>query len=483
MVARPSADNGWFADDLWSIRSYSGDELSSTWTGSWDPTGIGTTGYRPLQTLSAHLRAELLGEESPKKNRYVNIGVAALALSVLGVALWRLGVPLYVGVAAAVIEFTARNFVFTYAWASGSYHGLQMMSFGLALLALAAALAGARYRRTLLAASALLWAVALLLKDQGVFLLPALAAVALVGQAPRRYPARYPDGALDYRRLWGILRDEAKTQWGRADIRAYLAAIVVLAGADVLARFVFVGGAPAAGDPWDSFVQQLGYVFALAGPGQSRLLYWALAAIVVAIALLAPALAPRSSARGLAAPWTVALFALLGLVTSVAFSPARSIEYQVTFPLYFYALLVCTTVVLIVRMLAPRPSAVRAAAVGIAVVAAVSLVSSIRASADLQRTMGPWSIETLRSEYDSVYGPSADRMKLPPARRAAVKTHIAQVGLTGPRQSEPDDVLPYLFCRAKRDRKIRVPNEPVIGDRAVFANFDFVCPHIDGGLR
>ena len=49
LMLRPSEGNGWFADDLWHIRSYTGTELSSTWTGSWDPTGIGTIiGQAPI---------------------------------------------------------------------------------------------------------------------------------------------------------------------------------------------------------------------------------------------------------------------------------------------------------------------------------------------------------------------------------------------------------------------------------------------------
>jgi hypothetical protein len=187
VVSRPSDGNLWFADDLWHVRPYSGSELASTWTGSWDPTGVGIAGYRPLETLTAHLRAELLGEEAPKKNRYLNVGAAALALTVLAAALWYLGVPLWIGLAAGAIEFTTRNFVYTYAWASGGYHALQMLSFGAALLALTAALGRESYRRTLLAISAFLWVVTLLLKDQGLFLLPVVLVIAFAGHAPRRY--------------------------------------------------------------------------------------------------------------------------------------------------------------------------------------------------------------------------------------------------------------------------------------------------------
>ena len=486
LMSRPSDGNGWFADDPWHIRTYTGAELAHAWTGTWEPTGVGTTGYRPLQPLSAHLRSELLGEESPKKSRYLHVGIAALALTVLAAALWRLGVPLYVGLGAAAIEFTARNFVFTYAWASGGYHAQQMLIFGLALLALTAVLAGAGRRRTLLVASAALWAVSLLLKDQGLFLLPALLALALVGPAPRRYAERHPDGALDYGRLWSVLRDEAKAQWRRTDTRAYLVAIVALAVADVFARFVFVGGPPDTGGPldaWNDLLLELGYVVGLAGPGQSEALYWALAGFVLVIALVAPALAPRRAARDLATPWMVALFAVLGLATSIAFAPAQPTQHLVTFPLYFYALLVCASVVLAVRMLAPYRRALRAAAVGIAAIGAVSLVSSIRASTEVQHAMGPWSIDTLKYEYDYTYGPTADRMRIPPARRAAMKAHLAQVGLTGPRQSEPDDVLPYLYCRAQQDKRIRIPHDPAFVGRAVYANLNFVCPYIDGALR
>ena len=481
LVSRPSDGNGWFADDLWHIRSYSGSELASTWTGSWDPTGIGTAGYRPLETLTAHLRAELLGEESPKRNRYVNLVAAALALTVLAAALWYLGIPLWIGLGAAVIEFTARNFAFTYAWPSAGYHALQMLSFGLALLALTAALRRERHRSVLLALSVFMWVVTLLLKDQGLFLLPFLLAVAFVGHAPRRYGSSHPDGALGYERLWDVLRAEAKAQWARMDIRAYSAAIVLVAAADVIARFVFVGEVTTdEHSPWSEVVSQTGHVFVLTGNGPSATpLYWAIAGAVLLFTLLIPAVAPSRPARDLATPWVLTLLAVFGLVTSLGFAPARSAAYQVSFPLYFYGLLLCATVLLILRMLAQRPGAARIAGITAVVVAAVSLVASTRGAADLQRAMGPWSIETIKFEYDLTYGPLAERAKLPSARQDAVNAHLAEVGLGEARSAEPDDSLPYLYCRAQHDSRIRIPEtSAVYGGQDVLANLEFTCPHV-----
>lgn len=484
LVSRPSDGNWWFADDLWHIRSYSGSELASTWTGSWDPTGIGTAGYRPLETLTAHLRAELLGEESPKKNRYVNVVAAALALTVLAAALWYLGVSLWIGLGAAVIEFTARNFAFTYAWPSAGYHALQMLSFGLALLALAIALRRERHRRVLLAASAFLWVVTLLLKDQGLFLLPLLLAVVFVGHAPARYRSSYPDGALGYERLWSVLRAEAKARWARADIRVYSAAIVALSVADVVARFVFVGAVDTdEHSPWSEVVSQTGHVFALTGNGPSATpIYWAVAGAVLVFAVLAPALARTRSTADVATPWFIALLAIFAMVTSLGFAPARSAAYQVSFPLYFYALLLCATAVLILRMLVRHRRALRAAGVALGVLAAISLVASTRGAADLQRAMGPWSIETIKYEYDLTYGPLAEMAKLPSARQDAVNAHLAEVGLGEARQAEPDDSLPYLWCRAQDDTRIRIPDTvAVYGDADVLANLEFACPYVYPG--
>ena len=499
VMARPSADNGWFGDDLWHVRSYSGDELASAWTGTWDPTGVGTPGYRPLLTLSLHLRSELLGAESPRRNRYVDVVVTALALAVLAFALWRLGVPLYIGVAAAGLALTARNFSFTFTWISLGYHALQMLSFGLALLAVAATLTGARYRRTLLGASALLWAVTLLLKDQGLLLLPVLAAVALAGLAPRRYAQRYPDGALEYGRLWSVLRAETKAQWRCLDVRAYLVAIVLLAVANVAARFAFVRDSPAPGGPVDiltTFLRQLGWAVDPAGLGvlRSTMFEWAtpiylgLAAIVLVFVLLAPTFMPRRPARDLATPWILGLFAILGLVATNAFAPIRTAPMVGNFPLYFYALLVCATVVLVVRMLAPHRRALRAAAVGIAAFAVASLVSSIQASVDVQRGMGPSSIETFKYEYDVTYGRFSDRARMTAARRNGLRAHLREVGITGPRKAESDDTLPYLHCRSKHDPRIRIPRERgrlLLEDEpeAPFENLDYVCPYIDGAIR
>ena len=481
LASRPSDGNLWFADDLWHIRSYSGSELASSWTGSWDPTGVGIAGYRPLETLTAHLRAELLGEESPKKNRYLNVVAAALALAVLAAAFWSLGVPLWIGLAAAVIEFTSRNFAHIYAWSSAGYHAFQMLSFGLALLALSAALGRETYRRTLLAVSAFMWAVTLLLKDQGLFLLPVLLAVAFVGRAPRRYSSAASDSELSYARLWRVLRGEAETQWARRDIRVYSAALVALAVADVVARFVFVG--PVDTDdhgPLTEIVSQVGHVVALTGrEATAAPLYWAGAAGVVLLVLLAPALAATRSSQDLGTPWGVALLALVGLVASLGFAPARSAAYLVSFPLFFYALLLGATVLLVLRMLAPRRRAALAAGLAVATLSAVSLVASVGAAADLQRAMSPQSILTLKFEYDFTYGPLAERAKLPPARQDAVNAHLAGVGLTGPRQSEPDDSLPYLYCLAKQDNRLEIPEMGVVyGGRDVFANLDFMCPHV-----
>jgi hypothetical protein len=482
VVSRPSDGNLWFADDLWHIRSYSGSELASSWTGSWDPTGVGIAGYRPLETLTAHLRAELLGEESPKKNRYLNVAVSAAALTVLAAALWLLGAPLWIGLAAALIVFTARNFAYIYAWSSAGYHAFQMLSFGLALLALGAALRREGHRRTLLVLSAFMWAVTLLLKDQGLFLLPILLAVAFVGHAPRRYASSFSDGVIGYARLWQVLRAEAKAQWARTDIRVYSAALVALSAADVVARLVFVG--PVDTDehgPLSEIVTQVGHVVALAGSGATAApVYWAVAGSVLVFALIAPAFSPRHASGDLVTPWILALLAIFGLVVSLGFAPARSAAYLVSFPLYFYALLLCATAVLILRMLAPHPRAVLAAGLGIAALSVVSLVGSIGGAADLQRAMGPWSIETLKFEYDLTHGPLADRAKMPPARRDAVNAHLAEVALSEARQSEPDDSLPYLYCRARHDPRIRIPETvAVYGDQDLYANLEFMCPYVD----
>jgi hypothetical protein len=393
----------------------------------------------------------------------------------------QLGVSLWIGLGAAVIEFTARNFAFTYAWPSAGYHALQMLSFGLVLLALAAALGRERHRPALLAGSAVMWIVTLLLKDQGLFLLPVLLAVAFIGHAPRRYRSSHPDGALGYERLWSVLRAEAKAQWARLDIRVYSAAIVALSIADVVARFVFVGSVTTdEHSPWSEVVSQTGHVLVLTGNGPSATpIYWAIAGAVVLLPLLAPALARTRPPADVVTPWLVALLALFGLVTSLGFAPARSAAYQVSFPLYFYALLLCATVLLILRMLSHHPRAARVAAISAGVVAAISLVASTRGAADLQRAMSPWSIETIKFEYDLTYGPLAEKAKIPSARQDAVNAHLAEVGLGEPRQVEPDDSLPYLYCRAQDDSRIRIPETTAIyGGQDVLANLEFTCPYV-----
>jgi hypothetical protein len=261
----------------------------------------------------------------------------------------------------------------------------------------------------------------------------------------------------------------------------YSAAIVAVATADVIARFVFVGSVTTdEHSPWSEVVSQTGHVFVLTGNGPSATpIYWAIAGAVVLFALLAPALARARTPADVVTPWLIALLALFGLVTSLGFAPARSAAYQVSFPLYFYALLLCATVLLMLRMLADRPRAARVAAIAAGVVAATSLVASTRGAADLQRAMGPWSIETIKFEYDLTYGPLAERANLPSARQDAVNAHLAEVGLGEPRQAEPDDSLPYLYCRARDDSRIRIPETTAIyGGQDVLANLEFTCPHV-----
>ena len=77
------------------------------------------------------------------------------------------------------------------------------------------------------------------------------------------------------------------------------------------------------------------------------------------------------------------------------------------------------------------------------------------------------------------YGPLAELAEIPPGREEAVRAHLAEVGLTGPRESEPDDSLPYLYCRAQQDSRIESPQTfAVYGQLDVLSNLELMCPHV-----
>src|SRR5688500_3321733 len=91
-VAHRSINTQWFYDDLHLIRTYTPQELLSTWSGTWDVDHIETPGYRPLTTLFNHTRALLLGE-NVLLHRLLIITLFAACLIVLSLIATRFGIP------------------------------------------------------------------------------------------------------------------------------------------------------------------------------------------------------------------------------------------------------------------------------------------------------------------------------------------------------------------------------------------------------
>lgn len=455
LVSRPSIDNPWYQTDLHLIRDYTSDELASVWTGYWDPDREETAGFRPLQTWSNHLRYRLLGE-SPAANRYVTVAAVAVALTLLAWGLKLFGVPLAMTAIAGLIELTSKNFSYTWAAITDGYHAFQMVTFGLVLVTLGYATVRGHRRRLLLSLSVLSWAVTLLFKEQAVALLPVPIALALLWGIGGSHVDLSRDGRPSYGALFGAIRTEIKRSWAMRDLRLYVCALVAVVALALVARAAFVeqyrGGSPSPH-----------YLFALAhrvvslsggefGEVGTWIAYWFVAAASVALVVLLPRISPPGAGVRLARPWLLALLAGLSAVCSTAPGVFAGRADLVYFPLYFYALFLSSSAVLLFRVIGRRPMSRRLTAAALAGVAFASTAVSVRASVGVQRGMGSWSVQTLAWDYLYVYILGA-KVTIPHERRQATVAKLRRVGIDRRiPELDHDSGLTHLYCLAKRDR-------------------------------
>jgi hypothetical protein len=185
-------DGGFYYDDYHLVRPWSDYELRRAWLGFWDPTGIEPAFYRPLAAALYATRFHVFALNAPAMHYVSLFGHGACAVLVAWF-LRREGAALPLSAFGAWLY--AVHPAFPYAqvsWLTNQMHLAQ------SLVVLAALLAwqSARDRHPAWwAPVAALAAVAFLVKEDGIMLLPVLAALtalrtAILGaRAPRGWPA------------------------------------------------------------------------------------------------------------------------------------------------------------------------------------------------------------------------------------------------------------------------------------------------------
>src|SRR5262245_32192185 len=128
-------------DDLHVIRSFTAEEVWTSFHGHWDPDGIETQGYRPFTLLFNFLRYALFGE-NVVGHRLFLIALFAAYLTSLACVARRLGATPGTVVAAGLLCVCARYSVYHYVWIGDGMHLFQGLAVGLALIALLRGLDG-----------------------------------------------------------------------------------------------------------------------------------------------------------------------------------------------------------------------------------------------------------------------------------------------------------------------------------------------------
>jgi hypothetical protein len=177
-------------DDLHLVRTFSGSELAAAWTGHWDPDGLETPGFRPLSLAFNHVRAAVFGERVVG-HRHIVAALFALELALLVPLGRRLGLGFGASVAAGLVMLFTRYSAYHLVWITDGNHHLQGLAFLGSALLLVDGLALAS--RAPLAASLLVIALGLCVREDTLAALPALALIAFA-RGPRRLAAEYTIG-------------------------------------------------------------------------------------------------------------------------------------------------------------------------------------------------------------------------------------------------------------------------------------------------
>ena len=179
-------------DDLHLVRAYHAAELAGAWAGHWDPDGLETPGLRPLSVAFNHVRAVVFGE-SVIGHRHLLAGLFALDLALLVPLARHVDLGLGGAVAAGLAMLFTRYSAYHLVWITDGNHLVQGLAFMVSALLLVDGLATPSRPR--LAASLLAIAAGLLVREDTLAALPALALIAFAPtRGRRRLAAEYAIG-------------------------------------------------------------------------------------------------------------------------------------------------------------------------------------------------------------------------------------------------------------------------------------------------
>jgi hypothetical protein len=134
-----------------------------------------------------------------------------------------------------------------------------------------------------------------------------------------------------------------------ADIRRYLAAVLIVAVSDLLALRFFVPDAVPQAFSYRQLLTQIRHTVSLGG--LSLWFFYGLASTgLLAVMILTPLLARSAPRAAVFRAWALAWFALLAMTSSELFALSRSRSDLVYFPLLFFALFVCAAIELLLNL-------------------------------------------------------------------------------------------------------------------------------------
>jgi hypothetical protein len=402
-------------DDLHLLRPFTAGERAQAWKGSWDPDGIEHPGLRPLTLVFNEARYRVFGEHTAV-HRVFLAALFALYASLLAVMVPALGGPAPAGWSAGALLLCSRYSVYHYVWLTDGNHLFQGLLFELSALALLAGLARSSW--PWLAASIVALTAAVLVREDGLALVPVLLLFGWVA-APRER---------------------------RRALLIYLAVLLAASLSLFVYRARAVPGASPPGFDVESFAVAVGRALVLPGPESfdavSRTVTWVW--IVTAGAALVESLRRRHSPDG-----RLSLVFLAAAV--VACAPALTFrrDDMLFFPVTFAALFYGTTLWRLVR----QGGVMRVAAL-------LLLTTGVLGGAYVSRAFAlnfhPDSARAIRWNAQMIYGPYADRATIPAARRAALVGQLATQGVASGRDL---GALGARIARARAERPYR-PQSP-----------------------
>jgi hypothetical protein len=177
-------------DDLHLIRTFRATELAAAWAGHWDPDGLETPGFRPLSLAFNHVRASLFGE-MVIGHRHLIAALFALDLALLLPLGRRIGLTSGAAILAGLVMLFTRYSAYHLVWITDGNHAVQGLAFVTAAILLVDGMA--RLSAARLSFSLLAIAVGLLVREDTLAAVPALALIALA-TGPRRRALAFAGG-------------------------------------------------------------------------------------------------------------------------------------------------------------------------------------------------------------------------------------------------------------------------------------------------